>query len=256
MMRDKWVVAGIGLSSAVVVAGFIIGFAWLPLAQPGASLGGIWDAICDAAGLARAAPSREAVVQPDHPTTTVAVTPQLLDDTSAATIGQGATIALRCSICHGLRGLSLADVPNLAGQFPIFIYKQLVDFKTGARVSATMAPLVAGLDDRDMRDVAVYYGSLPRVVNASVAGDDPPAIVANGAPMRGIAPCGACHGEFDRKASAAWLEGQPVTYLRAQLLGFGSGRRRNDIGEQMRNVARGLTGAEIEDASRYYAGRP
>ena len=58
------------------------------------------------------------------------------------------------------------------------------------------------------------------------------------------------------KAGAAWLEGQPAAYLRAQLQAFASGARRNDIGEQMRNVARGMTSDEIDAASRYYAGRP
>jgi hypothetical protein len=37
---------------------------------------------------------------------------------------------------------------------------------------------------------------------------------------------------------------------------FAHGNRRNDINEQMRNIARQMTPAEIEDAARYYAGRP
>ena len=73
--------------------------------------------------------------------------------------------------------------------------------------------------------------------------------------MRGIAPCGACHGELNSKPGAAWLEGQPVVYLRTQLEAFASGARRNDIGEQMRNVARAMTPEEIDAASRFYADR-
>ena len=74
--------------------------------------------------------------------------------------------------------------------------------------------------------------------------------------MRGIAPCGACHGEVDSKASAAWLEGQPAVYLRTQLEAFATGTRHNDIGEQMRNVARRMTAGEIDAASAFYAERP
>jgi hypothetical protein len=48
----------------------------------------------------------------------------------------------------------------------------------------------------------------------------------------------SCYGELDSKAGAAWLEGQPAVYLRTQLEAFSSGARRNDIGEQMRNIAR------------------
>jgi cytochrome c553 len=74
--------------------------------------------------------------------------------------------------------------------------------------------------------------------------------------MRGIAPCGACHGTLDAKAGAGWLGGQPAVYLRAMLDAFASGARHNDIGEQMRNVARGLTQQEIGAAVQYYAGHP
>jgi cytochrome c553 len=178
----------------------------------------------------------------------------MLDGADAVSIGRGATLALRCTMCHGARGLSDANSPNLAGQYPIAIYKQLVDFKTGARVSAVMAPLVADLSDADMRDLAAYYAYLPRLTNSDIT--NPPRIVASGAPLRGIAPCGACHGEVGRKMSAAWLEGQPVIYLRAQLEAFASGERHNDIDEQMRNVARVMTPQEIDAASRYYAEHP
>ena len=119
-----------------------------------------------------------------------------------------------------------------------------------------MAPLVADLSDADMRDLAAYYAYLPRVSAPQPAAGEPPRIVASGAPLRGIAPCGACHGEVDRKASAAWLEGQPAIYLRTQLAAFATGARHNDIGEQMRNIARQMTPQEIVAASRYYAERP
>ena len=50
-------------------------------------------------------------------------------------------------------------------------------------------------------------------------------------------------------------EGQPAFYLRAQLLAFASGGRRNDIGEQMRNIARRMT-EEIDATSRLYPEHP
>lgn len=252
--RDMWVTVCIALTAAVVLAAAIVGFAWLPAQQPGARFGGLWDAICSAAGLIRAHPSGEAVVQPAYPTTRVEVVPWTVAGGSAESIGRGATLALRCTMCHGARGLSAANAPNLAGQFPVVIYKQLADFKSGARVSAVMTPLVQDLSDADMRDLAAYYAYLPRVVEA-VAGS-PPRIVASGAPLRGIAPCGACHGELERKTGAAWLEGQPELYLRTQLQAFASGARHNDIGEQMRNVARTMTSQEITAAAQFYAGSP
>jgi len=69
-----------------------------------------------------------------------------------------------------------------------------------------MAPLVANLSDTDIRDLAAYYAYLPRPSDFRPASEVPPRIVSNGAPMRGIAPCEACHGELDSKPGAARLE--------------------------------------------------
>jgi cytochrome c553 len=233
-----------------------VGFVWLPLQHQGERFKGVWDAICSTARLVRNAASGTQIVRADYLTTSVEIDPQMLRGASAEPIGRGATLALRCTMCHGARGLSQADTPNLAGEYPVTIYKELVDFKTGARASAVMTPLVADLSDADMRDLAAYYAYLPRVSDSHPAASEPPRIVASGAPLRGIAPCGACHGEVASKASAAWLEGQPAVYLHTQLEAFATGARHNDIGEQMRNVARGMTPEEIDAASRFYADRP
>jgi cytochrome c553 len=255
-LRNPWFAASVGITAAIAIVAVVVGFVWLPLQQQGERFYGLWDAICSAAGLVRNPPSSAQIVHADYPTTRVEIVPQMLSGASAVSIGRGATLALRCSMCHGARGLSQADVPNLAGQYPVAIYKELVDFKTGARASAVMAPLVADLSNADMRDLAAYYAYLPRDSGPPPITDVPPRIVMSGAPMRGIAPCGACHGDIASKAGAAWLAGQPEVYLRAQLLAFASGARRNDIGEQMRNIARQMIPAEIDAASRFYADRP
>jgi len=255
-LRNPWFTTSVAITAAIALVAAVVGFVWLPLAHPGEQFKGVWDAICSAAGLVRSAPSGAQIVRADFLTTSVEIDPQMLQGASPESIGRGATLALRCTMCHGARGLSQADTPNLAGQYPVTIYKELVDFKTGARASAIMAPLVTDLSDADMRDLAAYYAYLPRIITLGPAAGEPPRIVASGAPLRGIAPCGACHGEVDSKASAAWLEGQPAVYLRTQLGAFATGARHNDIAEQMRNVARGMTAAEIDAASGYYARRP
>jgi len=255
-VRNPWFTASVGITAAIALAAAFVGFIWLPLQHSSAQFKGVWDAICSAAGLVRNASSSEQIVRPRYLTTSVEIDPHMLRSASAESIGRGATLALRCTMCHGARGLSQADTPNLAGQYPVAIYKELVDFKTGARASAVMAPLVADLSDADMRDLAGYYAYLPRVSSSGSAAGEVPLIVASGAPLRGIAPCGACHGEVDSKASAAWLEGQPATYLHAQLKAFATGARHNDIGEQMRNIARRMTSEEIDAASRSYANLP
>jgi cytochrome c553 len=47
-----------------------------------------------------------------------------------------------------------------------------------------------------------------------------------------------------------------VAYIKSQLEAFASNGRRNDISEQMRNVARQMTQNEIEEAAQYYASQP
>lgn len=255
--RNPWFTTSVAATAAVALVAAAFGFVWLPSLQANARVQGVWNAICSAAGVLRPAPAAEPVVQAAYPTTRVVVAPRMQHDASAEAIGRGATLALRCTMCHGARGLSEAGSPNLAGQYAFALYKQLQDFKSGARASAVMAPLVADLSVQDMRDLASYYAYLPRLPGYHPASAGPaPRIVASGAPMRNIAPCGSCHGGLDNKAGSAWLEGQPASYLQAQLDAFASGARHNDISEQMRNVARRMTPAEIEEAVRYYSNQP
>ena len=74
--------------------------------------------------------------------------------------------------------------------------------------------------------------------------------------MRGIAPCAACHGGLSTKAGSPWLGGQPAAYIKAQLQAFASGTRHNDISQQMRNIARHMSEAEMDAAASFYAARP
>jgi cytochrome c553 len=251
-IRNKWFTYSVGLTAGIAIVSIAIGFIWLPSKQGDGRSPGIWYTICSAAGLIRVPPIDEQVVQPAYVTTRFEIVPSMLRNPSAESIGRGATLAMRCTMCHGARGLSHADTPNLAGQYAVVIYKQLRDYKTGARTSAIMQPLVAGLSDRDMRDLAAYYAYLPRVRVGQSSANEIPRIVADGAPMRSIAPCGACHGELSAKAGAPWLEGQPAVYLQTQLEDFASGTRHNDINEQMRNIARDMTPEEIFSASGYF----
>ncbi len=253
--RNRWFTTSVGITVFIIVAAALTGFVWLPSVQKDAQFQGIWNAICSAAGVPRAWLPSEPVTSAVK-TSTVIVTPQMLGQPDTLSIGRGATLSMRCTMCHGARGLSEANSPNLAGQYAAVIYKQLRDFQSGARVNAIMTPMVAGLGDQDMRDLAAYYAYLPRVTGYHPGSVPAPGIVASGAPLRNIAPCASCHGGVDNKVGAPWLEGEPALYIRAQLQAFASGNRHNDISEQMRNVARQMTPAEIDAAARYYSGQP
>ena len=78
---------------------------------------------------------------------------------------KGQTLATGvCAACHGPDGNSPLPVnPSLAGQIPDYLYKQLRDFKSGARKNAVMTGMVATLSEEDMRNVAAYFaGQKPR----------------------------------------------------------------------------------------------
>lgn len=257
MQRRRWFAVSVLLTASLVIIAALIGFVWLPSVHPDAPFQGVWNAICSAAGVPRTWVQAEAPVRPVLPVSQVVVTPGMLSSAGAASIGRGATLAHSCAICHGVRTPAQADTPELAGQPAEATFKQLQDFRTGARVNAVMSPMAVTLTDRDVADLAAYYAYLPRVPTYQPAGGLPaPRIVSVGAPMRNIAPCGSCHGGMKFKAGAPWLGGQSANYLLAQLQAFASGARHNDIGEQMRNVARQMTPQEMVEAARYYASQP
>ena len=254
--RNPYFSVGVGVAAGIFVLTAIGGFIVLPYAQKQLQFASLWDAICSAAGL----PQRSVAVASSRvgPRLSEAIlTSTTLARPSQESIGRGATLAQRCAICHGPTGISRADSPNLAGQYVAVIYKELVDFRSGARTNAVMSPFAVNLTDQEIADLAAYYAYLPRLPAYHPTPQLPrPRIVIYGAPLRGIAPCGSCHGSLDNKAGSPWLEGQSETYMKEQLQGFASGDRRNDISQQMRNVARALTPQEIDEAAAYYASQP
>jgi cytochrome c553 len=257
--RYAWVVGAVGTTAGLAIAFLVVGFLILPYNEAGANFAGIWDAICSAAGVPRtSAAAKSEPLKANFKTSDVVFSSDLAGPLDTRAIGRGATLALQCAICHGAsRPSQQVDTPNLDGQPAAAIYKQLRDFKSGARVNAVMSPFGVKLSEQDMQDLAAYYSYLPRQPGIN---PDPsivsPAIVAHGASMRNVPACVSCHDPTNARVGSPWLEGQSAVYIRSQLEAFAHGNRRNDINEQMRNIARQMTPAEIEDAARYYAGRP
>lgn len=237
--------------AVLLVLALATGFLWLPQVKPDFTAGGLWDAICRAAGVPRewGAPLKHE----DARASRVAMVPALADG-AGGNVGHGGTLALRCTMCHGARGVSASDVPNLAGQYSEVVYKQLIDYRNGTRRHALMQALAEGLDEQDIRDLSAFYAQLPRPSPAPAA-EPVPMLVSVGDPLRNIAPCASCHGGIDLKPGSPWLEGMPQAYLAGQLRQFASGARRNDPLEIMRNVARQMTPEEVEATARYYASR-
>jgi len=258
MWASPWVRWSVASLVVLTVVAFLVGFVVLPSVQRDYTADGWWSAICRAAGLPadwapRAAP-REGEVG-----TQVVLLPAMAASGTSDAVGRGATIALqRCSMCHGAQGMSEANAPNLAGQYPEVVVKQLQDYKRGGRAGSFMQQLARNLSDRDIEDIAAYYNSVPkaRTAPARYTESSAPALVRVGDPLRNIAPCIGCHGGTDHKLGAPWLEGMPKEYLAIQLRDFRSGARHNDSHAQMRNMVRAMSTPEIEQVADFYARRP
>ena len=251
--RNPWFRRSVVSLIALTVFAILVGFVWLPSVHADYTADGLWAAICRAAGVP-ASWGNQTRPKEGARSTNVVLDRAMARTGAPEAIGRGATLALNCTMCHGAQGMSMSNAPNLAGQYPEVVIKQLNDYKSGKRSSAIMEALATRLSDRDISDLAAYFASLPKARTAPTTYDESlPPLVRVGAPLRNVAPCIACHGGVDQKLGAPWLEGMPKDYLKSQLNAFAKGDRHNDPEAQMRNMARTMTPNEIEEVSTFYA---
>jgi cytochrome c553 len=246
----------------LVALAALLGFVVLPVVQ-GQSAGlSAFAAICRSLGLqagspAARQPSSETTAQP---VSMVAWTPQVIERLHHPNVKNGNEIAANiCASCHGENGVSLSpQFPHMSGQSAFAIYKQLHDFKNGARTNEIMAGVVQDLDDEQMADVAAHFSSLTKgaLDPRTVSSGDPDIVrlVEYGISARGIPSCASCHGiHAGGPIETPTLAGQRQEYILAQLNSFASGDRHNDIFNRMRGIAAKLHKDEIAKLAEYYA---
>jgi cytochrome c553 len=130
-------------------------------------------------------------------------------------------------------GRGLGTFPILAGQRPTYLYASLLAFARGERHSGTMKPVAAGLSDRDMREMALYYANLLHRSSPTARADVAAAIergreiAMRGIPSERVLACAACHGPGSRPRNPIYpdLAGQYPEYLALQLALFKKGIR-------------------------------
>ena len=84
-----------------------------------------------------------------------------LSGAHAADAAAGKAKTATCVACHGANGISNNDLwPNLAGQKAGYLAQQMKAFRDGQRQNPMMSPMVAGLSDEDIANIAAYYASL------------------------------------------------------------------------------------------------
>lgn len=73
----------------------------------------------------------------------------------------GKSKSAMCAACHGAEGISSNDIwPNLAGQKPGYLIKQMKAFRDGDRKDPMMSPMAAALSDDDIANLAAFYSGL------------------------------------------------------------------------------------------------
>lgn len=73
----------------------------------------------------------------------------------------GEARAVTCLGCHGSPVRATApNIPRIAGQSPVYLAKQLRDYRDGRRSDPAMTPMAASLDNQQIDDLAAYFSSL------------------------------------------------------------------------------------------------
>lgn len=165
-----------------------------------------------------------------------------------------------CAGCHAADGNSMAAAnPSLAGINSEYLYKQLTEFKSGARKNAIMSGMVAGLSQQDMLNLAAYYSA--QQPKPGTSKDQQLALIGQkiyrgGVLGAGVPACASCHGAQGKGIPAQFprLAGQHSEYVYTQLNAFRLGERANDGAKMMRSVAAKMTDADMKAVAAYIQG--
>ncbi len=187
-----------------------------------------------------------------EPSSKVAWTPTTLASVKKGNADKGKELAGTCAGCHNEGNAA----PNLDGQLPTYVFKQLVDYKTGNRKdpSTVMNGVASSLSEQDFADVAAWYGQ-QKPMQGKGGESDETSIVSVGDGKRMEPACSSCHGGSGQgeKVDTPRLAGQKAEYLEKTLLAYKGGERANDIYSRMRLIGSKLSNKEIKQLAEYYS---
>ena len=152
---------------------------------------------------------------------------------------RGEQLYQTCASCHGANGVGQRDgtMPELAGQHPTVLIKQLSEIRSGQRVNPVMLPFAMQLDGpRDIADVVAYIARLPLPADSGATG---PGVDLERGKALFQQDCARCHGEHGEGVAASFyprIGGQHYRYVVRQLIDVASGRRGNAHPEMARVI--------------------
>ena len=142
---------------------------------------------------------------------------------SAAAASQDRIAA--CKGCHGPDGNSVTPgVPSLAGQPKLFLENQMILFREELRRSPVMTPLLAGIKDPEIIQLAEHFSRLP--AKPVSAGPADRKLADQGKALGQKLRCNVCHlSSYHGQKQMPRLAGQREDYLAAEMLAYRDGKR-------------------------------
>lgn len=153
--------------------------------------------------------------------------------------------SMLCGYCHGKDGNSVKpDIPNLAGQNPEYLLKQLELFASGERKNYVMERLAKSIPTREKIDMALYFSSQNVIVKSEVETSEHGKKLYEGM-------CIACHGANGLgNKELTRLAGQNKAFLEKAMKDFKKGRSSRP-NSPMVNIMKTVKPSDIEHLARY-----
>ncbi len=171
-----------------------------------------------------------------------------------------------CDACHAKAVASPEEeiyYPPINGKPVEYLYQQLLNFKEGRRVNLVMSRMLAYLSSDYLHEIADWYSRQPPAHTAPAT--DEPVVTDPERAARArvlvqtgegsLAACTACHGGDLKGDGVAipGLRGLSAHYLSAQLGAWKAGTRQAREPDCMAEVARALSGADVDIVAQWIA---
>jgi cytochrome c553 len=169
--------------------------------------------------------------------------------------------AAMCTGCHGEDGNSVdPNIPKLAGQYGIYIAKQIRNYLASTRSHQIMSGMAASISDADLADISAFFASQPMMKGSHPSSNKTgKKLFENDDLSRMMVRCSNCHGATGKGLEPGnpvypVIGGQHKEYLLAQLIDFRKGARNNSPGGVMNITVHRLSDAELEALADYVSG--
>jgi cytochrome c553 len=175
--------------------------------------------------------------------------------------------ATACSACHGDQGRATRDgyYPRIAGKPAGYLYRQLLNFRTGVRHNAIMQQMLEYLSDDYLEEMAQYFSDqhplypppVPSGIDAAAL-ERGKMLALKGDPSHDLPACAACHGDTlsGVRPDLPGLLGLPRDYLVAQLGAWHSGTRKMVAPDCMAKVVERLSPSDVAAVTAWLSAQP